>query len=366
MNQQSISESFETAYNQRRSLVNEAVAAFVNYLRTTQTIDNMHVREALESYISVLQRGGKRTRGVLTLMAYEMCDGDNPKIAHAAAGAMEALHAYLLVVDDIADDSSLRRGAPTAHIALQQYLQGKHMGANGSRLAENIVQMTALAAQHAAQAFLLEALQSTDQSVLRATMLLINKRLAQTGEGQILDLLLANSQKVTNDEILTVAQTKTAYYSFLLPLELGATLANASTADIQSFQPFAKAAGIAFQLRDDVIGLFGDEQQSGKPRQSDIVEGKKTLLIQEALQRTNPDQQVVLHAALGNKNLTDEEFEKCLDIIQSCGALDEIKRQTAALSTQALALLKKLPAHWSDYHMRFLHDLVIFTSNRPT
>ena len=149
---------------------------------------------------------------------------------------------------------------------------------------------------------------------------------------------------------------KTATYTYKLPLFAGAILAGASEEDLVALEGFAIPAGVAFQIRDDILGVFGEEEKTGKETITDLIEGKKTLLVTEAYKNASPEQKEKLDMYLGKKDLTEEEAEKVRDIFRDTGALkysmEECKRQVEIAKTSLKKLVDKEEKAFS-----FLQDI---------
>jgi geranylgeranyl diphosphate synthase, type I len=350
-------------FSVKRRLVTRGIKGFIKRLGTET--DSPHVAAAIASYQSLLARGGKRTRGMLTIVGYEMMDGKDTKMIGDAAGIIEALHAYLLVGDDIADVSHLRRGSPTVHIQMQEYfktLRQTDDPAGNYRLGTDTAQLVALYAQHHAQVAI-TALDAPAEYKLRAIKI-VNDALARTTVGQILDVVASGYDDISLAEIETIALYKTAYYSYLLPLQFGAVLAGASSDRLDDFIDYSLHAGYAFQLRDDVMGLYGSEDVTGKSRKSDISENKKTLLMNDTLAHATPEQQAILRQSLDNSLLTDEQFDECLKVIESTGARRRMEDLIDDHTKKAIAALELLTAGSPPQCIQFLRDMALFGARR--
>lgn len=306
-----------------QKMVEKGVTQFVAALQRDIRSEHPYVQAGVDAYLSVLTAGGKRIRGVLAIYGYELHGGANPDLIASVAGIIEALHAYLLVVDDVADHAHLRRGKPAAHIAIQAFLESQRGAENAAQTAEDVAISGALFAQHKAQE-LLTAL-SVKPEVALQVLRVINGHLAMTGRGQMLDISAAAGLSLTEEDITSIARGKTAYYSFYMPLEVGALLAGSTEQSREQLAVYSLHAGVAFQLHDDVIGLFGDEKAIGKSVKSDIIEGKQTLLIRYALDAASSTQAKVIRRALGNPHLTDVEFTACQQAIRATGAVEKVQ-----------------------------------------
>ena len=281
-----------------------------------------------------------------------------------AAGAVEACHAYLLVMDDVADNSDLRRGGPAAHIQMRQYFIDHNIPGDVTKLGIDAAQTAALYAQHKAQSAILGLNVGHEQKLLAASIL--NEGLSRTGIGQLRDISPATFNNNDVDYILKTATFKTVYYTFSLPLQVGAVLAGASMDELHHFDAYALHAGLAFQLQDDIVGTFGDETITGKPRMSDIIEGKKTWLLTRALEKAGQAGKDVLLAASGNPDLQEAQFDRCLDIIRQTGALEEAQALIAQHTQSALKALDAAPSYWAPDHVQFLRTVALSGEKRQS
>jgi geranylgeranyl diphosphate synthase type I len=315
----------------------------------------LNSRVAIDAYISILKRGGKRIRGALAMVGYEMAGGTDAAMILRAARVLELVHAYLLVIDDINDRSPVRRGGLPAHLIMADYYRQKGLGNDDIHFGESIAIHASLVACHTAQVMLAE-LDIEPELALRAIVSL-NKSLVVTGYGQANDVfneVLGN--EVDERAVMNVLEWKTAHYTFLSPLQLGMILAGASDKEVESMVSFAMNAGLAFQIGDDNLGVFGTEFESGKSPLDDIKEGKRTLLTIHALDHAADADKNFLLQMLGNTELTQLEFQRVKDILVSSGALDFAKERAAEHVRLAQAALAKNP-HFSEEQTAFLKSL---------
>jgi len=345
--------AIEMKYQQ---MVERGVMQFTTMLRREVQSEHPYVQAGVDAYLSILTAGGKRIRGVLTIYGYELHSGTDIELITSVAGIIEALHAYLLVIDDVADHASLRRGKPAAHIAIRDFLEAQRSAQNAAQVAEDVAIAGALSAQHKAHE-LLTTLAAASEVRLQVIQV-INDHLAMTGRGQMLDISASAGLSLTEEDITGIARAKTAYYSFYMPLEVGALLAGFTEGSRNPLAMYALHAGLAYQLHDDVISLFGDESTIGKSVKSDIVEGKQTLLIRYALDAATPEQEGVIRHALGKTDLTNEEFIACQDAIRASGALKKVQVYAQQEIEQAYAALKRGPAGWLPTTVAQLRQLI--------
>lgn len=215
-------------------------------------------------------RGGKRIRGILTIIGYTLFKNYNKEIIKAAV-AIELMESFFLIHDDITDNDELRRGSLTLHKALKKKYK------NGISYA--------LVSADLLSALGNELLTNINFKNKNKALQIFNKAITTTCYGQIYDMLIENKTSITESELSKLHELKTAFYTIEAPLKIGAILANASEKDLKLISSFAPPLGKAFQLKDDILGIFGSKSQLGKSPLSDLKQGKKTLLIIKALQK---------------------------------------------------------------------------------
>ena len=293
---------------------------------------------------SLIDAGGKRLRPFLVGCGYAASGGhadeaDQHDLAHIGA-AVEMLHTFALLHDDVLDRSPLRRGQPSAHVRFSEM----HTGTRPDGDADWFGLSAALIAGDLAFVWadqlldLLRCVDGREAEIRRLYGCLRNEVIL----GQYLDLRLAGPH-ATDREAQMVALLKSGRYTVTRPLELGAVLAGASDELRSSLRTFGDAAGIAFQLRDDVMGVFGDASVTGKGNSEDIRSGKASLLLVRALELASPAQRSVLLAGLGDPDLDDTGVDACRDAIRSSGAVASIERLIDAKIEQAHAAVADLP-----------------------
>lgn len=338
------------------TLVEQGVAWFAKQVAAEAADDHPYVQEAARGYLAIVQAGGKRLRGRLAVLSYRLHGGLDDELISRVAGAIEGLHAHLLVIDDVADHAATRRGVRTAHLQLQDFLQDHGASPETALLANDMAISFSLVAQQRAQIVFGE-LATTPVRRLRILRVL-NEHLARTGRGQVLDMASGTGMILSRDDITGIARRKTSYYSFQMPLEIGAILAGAPRTSLWLLNDFSKYAGMAFQQTDDLMGVFGDEAKTGKSAKSDIMEGKQTLLMYDALEAASTEQRQVLQMALGNPQLSDAEFKRCQEIIIDTGARRRTEQAAEHEVKLALSSLELAPSDWSAAALAELRALV--------
>lgn len=311
---------------------------------------------AVKSLCKILERGGKRVRGQLAMNSYYMCGGQNDKVALAIARVVELLHAYLLVIDDIQDRSLTRRFGPTSHVELADYHKKALYNGNSDHFGISIAINGALVGVHTAIQELCKI--NVDPSTKLRAIDNINEHFIATAHGQTLDIFNEVIDEVDEAQVDKVMMLKTAYYTFANPIELGSILAGSSDAELRSIRSFALHAGRLFQITDDIIGVFGSEKQTGKSIMDDIKEAKKTLLVIKSIENSNKQDVKYIKNCLGNKKLTQQEFNKLKKIFISAGALEYSKQQAYLSLQNAVKSINKLPKEWKAKNKEFLISLV--------
>jgi geranylgeranyl diphosphate synthase type I len=310
----------------------------------------------VDAYLDVLNRGGKRIRGALTIIGYQMCGGKDMDMIVQAAAAIEMVHAYILVLDDIMDRSEMRRGGASAHTAMANYHKSKGLSGNGAHFGESVAINGALIGNHFAQG-IITGLMVNDAYKLTAIKLL-NEALVVTGHGQINDIFNEALDTVNERDVDQVLEWKTAHYTFLNPLQFGMALSGADKATLNAIKDYCMYAGRAFQITDDVLGTFSSEQEAGKSPMDDIREGKRTVLTVAALERaTNSDKNFLIQM-LGNKDLTQAQFIRCKEILVATGALQVANSLADTMVAKALTSLHKNESFWPPSGSDFLAALV--------
>lgn len=285
--------------------------------------------------------GGKRIRPFLIYLAA------NSKSKRLYLGtkilrlgyALESIHAALLVQDDIVDRSLLRRGKPTAYMFFRETLKDKLETKRLELVADNY----AVLVSDLLFNFATVLLSSFPEKFANIVVSNINNTIV----GQGLDILntVGNLNLKYNVEILedviAVYKYKTAYYTFVLPLQLGYALLNKRLPS--RMRLFAENLGIAYQIQDDIIGAFGSPKKTGKDNISDFKEGKNTILIAYVLTYGNDKAKNRLFELLGNKDLTEKQAEEIRGILINAGALDYANKLLEEHYNLALESLQKAP-----------------------
>jgi len=261
--------------------------------------------------------GGKRLRPALLLATYEALGGDRPDVAQQVADAVELLHTAFVMHDDVIDHDLHRRGRPNVFGAFEA--RGRTAGSSASR-AHRYGQAAGILAGDLALvgATRLVATADTGRQTVTRLLDLLDETVRLTAGGELGDVRLGLGVDDPDlDDVLTVAEHKTAVYSFSLPMQAGALLADAPDGLLPRLDRLGRLLGVAFQLQDDLLGTFGDEAATGKSTLSDLREGAMTALVVHA--RTTPIWPAIA-PHLGDPDLTPETAADVRAALVRCGS----------------------------------------------
>jgi len=290
-------------------------------------------------------RGGKRLRGRFCVAGFRAVAEFSDRSSHptaeviAAAAALEVFHAAALVHDDLIDNSDTRRGRPAAHRALET----AHRAAGWDGDAEAFGRSAAVLLGDLLVAWsddlFEEGLAAASVSPVAARAEYARMRRDVT-IGQFLDVAEESAFRTEPDDrhaarALRVASFKSARYSVQQPLAIGAALAGADAAQQAALAAFGHPLGMAFQLRDDVLGVFGDEAQTGKPSGDDLREGKRTVLIAFAREGLGASPRRILDEMIGDADLDDAQIAALQRTIVETGALERVEAVIADYAHEA-------------------------------
>ena len=291
-----------------------------------------------DAALHLIKAGGKRLRPIIVLAVAETLGAD-PEKALPFAAAVEIVHNFTLIHDDIIDEDEMRRGVPTVH-----------------KLWGQAIAITAGDLLYAKAFEVLSRAVEVGISANRVVKALdyLARACSTIAEGQAMDILFEDREDVSIDEYLVMVYKKTGAL-FEASAVLGGLVVTDDEPTLNALETFGRNLGIAFQIKDDILGLVGKEEVIGKPVYSDIREGKKTILVVYALQRLDPKKRERLLSILGNKTATREELEEAANLIISTGALDFANRLAREYAEKARVALHKLPEKETR---RVLEDLI--------
>jgi geranylgeranyl diphosphate synthase type I len=297
--------------------------------------------------ISNLVTGGKRLRALMCYWGWRGAGGDPADKEIVTAGsALELFQAAALIHDDIIDRSDTRRGGPSVHRRFSQLHHAQGWALDSERFGQAAAILTGdLCLSFSEEAFTDIGEQAAAGSRAR---LIFNLMRAEVMAGQYLDILEEVAGPVRDRAgAVTRAQSiirfKSAKYSTEHPLALGGALAGAPDDLLRGYSAFALPLGEAFQLRDDVLGVFGDPVTTGKPAGDDLREGKRTVLIALALGQASTAESAFIDAKLGSPDLGDADVAEIRRIIEESGALQATEVLINEFGAAAYDALEQLP-----------------------
>lgn len=299
----------------------------------TEVVSTLAEAKALSS------RGGKRLRAGLVVAGHRAFEQGRPaRREHAleCGVAVELLQSYFLIHDDWMDRDDTRRGGPSVHAALRKQFGSEHKGAAAAILAGDY--LVALASRH------LTTTLKKHACLADAARCFADMQLAAV-VGQQLDVI----GLTRNAEL--VYELKTSSYTVTGPLQLGALLAGAKPATLRQLERFARPLGVAFQLRDDLLGAFGAPEQTGKPQGSDIAAGKWTWVVEYALAHGGPKQKRALKAALGNAQPSARALADATAALVDSGARSACEARIAELVEESERALERLALTELGYNL---------------
>lgn len=336
---------------------NEIETTIQDFLKDwSKDVDNLSPRLLpLTSLLIEYCKGGKRLRGALVKMGYEMYGGSGEEINKVAA-AYEIFQTAILAHDDIIDLSETRRGKPTLYRALG----GDHYGIS-----------QAIGLGDIGLFLTVKIIADTDFDSERKNKAIsfFSQAIINTGLGEVLDVELPHlNQERKQEDVITIHKLKTAYYTISAPLILGAILAGlpaTAGADVNiqnKIEKFGENLGIAFQIQDDILGVFGNAQELGKSVTSDIEEGKNTLLITEALKNANGEQKEILEKYYGKGKVNTETVEQIKNVFVQTGALDYSQKEASNYVKMAKQLIPEITDN--KKYQSLLEEMSEFLVNR--
>ncbi|MEJ7633377.1 polyprenyl synthetase family protein [Aeromicrobium sp.] len=319
-----------------RTRVDHTLRSFVDSQRLILTELGPDLDDLADAAIAFVA-GGKRLRPQFCYAGWLVAggDADEPRIVTAAA-ALEWLQASALVHDDLMDGSDTRRGRPSVHRAFeaQHHEESRHGDPVGFGVSAAILLGDLLLS------WTDELFRSSELPRTPDALRFLDLCKTEVVAGQFLDVAGQTRESLSVAEAMQVVRYKSAKYTVERPLHIGAALAGADVELIAGLTEVALPLGEAFQLRDDVLGVFGDPKHTGKPAGDDLREGKRTVLVARAAELTDDAGRALLRSCLG----TSDGVGPVRDLISSCGALAAVENDIARLEDQSDAAIDRLGA----------------------
>ncbi len=301
-----------------------------------------------------LTEGGKRFRPALLTSMHTALGGTDHAVAVAVADAVELLHTAFVVHDDVIDGDLVRRGRP--NVTGTFTARALSSGADPERARRYGEAAGILAGDLALAGAVREmALSGARQDHVVRLLDLLEDVLHRSAAGELADVRVSLHGDATLEEALDIAGWKTAAYSFELPMQAAAILADADAEVVEALGEAGRSLGLAFQLRDDLDGVFGTVERTGKDPLCDLREGKCTALVAFARSSRLWDE---LQRYVGDPRLTVEGADRAREILVACGARSAVASMAAELAASAIAAAGRLPEGARDALRAMVHRLV--------
>ncbi len=286
----------------------------------------------------ILKNGGKRIRALMVILSAESF-GEDKKEAFPAASSIEIFHNFTLLHDDIMDQADLRRGHVTVH---------KKWDENTAILSGDTMLILAYK--------MLENYPAGTYKILNS---LLNKTAIEVCEGQQMDMDFETAEEVSTEDYLEMIRLKTAVL-LGTALKFGGIIANASEEDLENIYKFGESLGIAFQIQDDYLDSFGNEENFGKKIGGDIIDRKKTILFIDSLNHLNKKDQQKLKALFASERKDESFIQEVIDCYKKAGAPEHIKKMAEEYTFLALKHLENtsIPKSYKEFWRKFALDLM--------
>ncbi|MBD3250048.1 MAG: hypothetical protein GF381_00530 [Candidatus Pacebacteria bacterium] len=293
--------------------------------------------ELLFERLADLSGYGKKVRAGLISLGYQLAGGQNQSLVDQLGLFIELFHTGLLIHDDLMDQDETRRGQDSLHVQFEKIGQKAKLG-DPSLYGLSQAILAGDLAFYLSWQILLESELEPDKLIgLSQAYSSYTTRIVY---GQCLDVQQKKIGQLAKADILEVIRLKTAEYSGMMPLEIGAIAGGLAASELDKLKKYGLAFGWAFQVQDDLLGLFGQQKKLGKPIGSDVREGKNTLLMLELFERGSQAQRQRQLELLGKDDISLEEVEEMRQLVKDSGAYDQVKQLGLNYAQQAV--------NWAD------------------
>jgi geranylgeranyl diphosphate synthase type I len=316
----------------------EKVNQFIKEVVDSETEPKLLYRAARQ----IIDAGGKRLRPFLVLKSCKLVGGREEDSIPTAA-ALELLHTFTLIHDDIMDEDEKRRGVPTVH---------NQWGIPIAIVAGDLL----FAKVYEAITKFTDPKRVTRKRILQVLME-VSEATVTICEGQTRDMMFENKEAVSEDEYFEMIQGKTAAL-FETSARCGGILGGANKKQVECLGEYGRYAGIAFQVIDDVLALTADEKVLKKPVGNDVREGKRTLIVVCALEKASKNQRKRILETLGNKSASPERIRETIELIDSLGSIDYAKEVADKYIERAKKALASFPVTEDREDLIRLSDLI--------
>lgn len=344
-----------------KKAVDHQLLVYLDDVITEARKEDQLIASMMTYFKKTLLAGGKRVRPAMMQYGYMAAGKESDDVIVKASISIELMHAFLLMHDDIVDRDDYRHGLKTMHAYYRDHSknlfsserENEHFGVSTGIVMGDFV--------HTLGNDVLFSADLPPQNIINA-MKKMQDVVGRTAVGEMQDVIIEFKGAATEEEILRMYENKTARYTFEGPLRLGAILAGADDAFCEELSAFAIPLGIAFQLQDDLLGIYGSQEKTGKPVGSDIAEGKITLLVARAYEKATREQKKQLDALLGNPHIAVGDCDVFRDIMKGTGAYDRVIADIEKYTQKAYDAAQQMdiPKQVKD----FFCGLAVYLQNR--
>ncbi len=316
---------FKEKMKEYRSLVEERLSGGL-LKEAFKDTDDLDFMEKYSEAFRTFTEGGKRVRAAMVILGYNMCGCDTDKDIVTASLSYELFQSGILIHDDIIDESELRRNKPSMHVALGGGQSGISkaicVGDSGILTSGDLILMTGFEEGRKLKAL------SNQNKVFRLTI-----------AGELKDIELSGETDPHLEDIIRMYELKTSWYTFIGPLQLGIILGGGDEKLFNDAAELGRLFGIAFQIMDDVLGIFGEEAATGKDSSSDMEEGKKTVLTCYFKDTASTGEKMEFDRLYGKGKLSASDADKVRQLLRSNGAREKALELCRKYTEEALSLI---------------------------
>jgi len=303
--------------------------------------------ELYEATFHILKAGGKRLRPAL-LFASGLAFGAKEEDLLPFAVGVELFHNFTLVHDDIMDNDDFRRGVPTVH-----RVYGIPMAILSGDLLFSLSMLIPLS--HCAEKMQSNRCIEASRKLAWASV--------TVAEGQALDMMFEKMAEVTEEQYFDMIYKKTAAL-IEASVYMGGILGKAGEEELKLLSRYGRDIGLAFQIVDDILGIYGNEEETGKPLYSDLREGKKTLMVIKAIQLSGPSERKLIDEVLGKRNLEREKYARVAELMERLGVLEYARSKAEGLVSDALQSIRELEKKADQAYLSVLKDMALLVIKR--
>jgi len=312
---------------------------FEKKLQKANSIDPL-AEESVKLIRNFTLSGGKRLRPAIMYYAYLACGGKDEDRIIDVSMSIEMVHSFLLIHDDIIDKDELRHGVKTLNAEYKSIAQKFFPKADPEHFGNSMAMIAGDLAGSMGSEIVFNA--DFEAKTIIRVLDKLQDIVYVTIPGEMVDVILEARGFATEEEVMRMYEGKTSRYTFEGPSHIGALLANADESVLEHFTDYSMPLGAAFQIRDDVLGIFGEQKKLGKPVGSDIIEGKQTLLVIKVRESGIKVQKKRMEQLLGKEDITESEIDEFRKIVTESGALDYANKLSQELVGRSLKALEKI------------------------